>query len=439
MLPEATLPVPASLMTLLTVFAPLFTAPSFRTFTMLACGFTAQTGKRTVCGMLAGAGLARLWSHDRAHWFFSRARWNPDDLGLAVAKLAVALLVPAGEPVTAAIDDTLFRRRGKKVWAASWFHDGSAQGKHKTGRGNNWVVLAVIVKLPCCTRPVALPVLAKLVVKGTSSASRLWLARRMTDMLADALPGRGIHVTADSAYAGEELKKLGTGVTWTTRLRKDAALHGLPPERTGRRGRPRVRGGRLPSLAKLAATTAFTQVTVTRYGKTATVHAAAITCLWYSVFGTRPVTVVLIRDKSAAGYDLALITTDPSASAAEVIERYAGRWSIEIAIEDAKQVFGAGQARNRTANAVRRTLPFQLACQTLTTIWYATAGHDPADIDGRRARAPWYTAKTEPSTADMAAKLRRVIIAARFKASRPSQPTPEEISVLRLAWEDLAA
>ena len=45
MLPDATLQVPASLMTLLTGFAPLFTAPSFRTFTMLACGFVAQTGK----------------------------------------------------------------------------------------------------------------------------------------------------------------------------------------------------------------------------------------------------------------------------------------------------------------------------------------------------------------------------------------------------------
>jgi DDE superfamily endonuclease len=190
MLPDATLPVPASLMTLLARFAPLFTAPSFRTFCGLACGFLTQTGKRTVCGMLAGAGLSRTWSHDRAHWFFARARWSPDDLGLTAAKLAIALLVPAGQPVLAAVDDTLFRRRGKKVWAASWFHDGSAQGPVKTGRGNNWVVLAIIVRLPFCTRPVALPVLAKLVVKGTSSASRLWLARRMTAMLADALPGR---------------------------------------------------------------------------------------------------------------------------------------------------------------------------------------------------------------------------------------------------------
>ena len=58
MLPDATLPVPASLASLLAVFGPLFTAPSFRTFCDLACGFLSQAGKRTVCGMLAGAGLA---------------------------------------------------------------------------------------------------------------------------------------------------------------------------------------------------------------------------------------------------------------------------------------------------------------------------------------------------------------------------------------------
>ena len=96
MLPDATLPVPSSLVNLLAVLAPLFTAPSFRTFCGLACGFLTQTGKRTVCGMLTGAGLAQVWPHDRAHWFFSRARWNPDELGIAVAKLVVALLVPAG-------------------------------------------------------------------------------------------------------------------------------------------------------------------------------------------------------------------------------------------------------------------------------------------------------------------------------------------------------
>jgi hypothetical protein len=82
--------------------------------------------------MLAGTGLSRAWSHDRAHFFFARAPLDPGELGLAAARLVVALLVPAGAPVTVAIDDTLFRR-GKMVWAASWFHDGSAPGPAKTG------------------------------------------------------------------------------------------------------------------------------------------------------------------------------------------------------------------------------------------------------------------------------------------------------------------
>jgi hypothetical protein len=348
----------------------------------------------------------------------------------------VSLLVPAGAPVDVAVDDTLLRRRGKKVWAASWFHDGSAQGPVKTGYGNNWVILAVIVRLPGISRPVGVPVMATLVIKGTNSKSRLWLARRMAERLAAVLPGRRIRVVADSAYAGGELKGLPAGISWTTRLRKDAALHGLPPERTGKPGRPRVKGA---SLARLAATAEFSQVTVTRYQKAETIQAAVVTCLWYSVFGSRPVRVVLIRDKSKTGCDLALVTTDAEAAMTRVIERYASRWSIEVAIQDSKQIFGAGQARNRTARAVERTVPFEIACQAVTVTWYATAGHTSDDLQARRRNSPWYTTKAEPSTSDMSALLRRVLIAARFKAPHPDQPTREELHAIRLAWEEAAA
>jgi hypothetical protein len=353
-----------------------------------------------------------------------------------VAKLVIGLLVPDGEPVEILIDDTLFKRRAKKVWAASWFHDGSAQGPAKTGYGNNWVVLAVRVRLPMVSRPVAVPVMAKLVIKGTMSGSRLWLARRVVTRLARELPGRQLHVTADSAYAGDELKQLPGGVTWTTRLRSNAALHDLPPERAGKRGRPRKKGDRLPSLKAIAAAAAFSRATVTRYGKTETVAVSAFTCLWYSVAGTAPVTVILIRDKSKTGYDIALVTTEKTPDIAAVTERYAARWAIEVAIEDAKQLFGTGQARNRTAAAVERTIPFMLACQAITVCWYAIAGHHAADAEARRLDAPWYTTKTEPSTADMTAKLRRVIIAARFKRVCADQPEPAEIHAIMLAWED---
>ncbi len=123
---------------------------------------------------------------------------------------------------------------------------------------------------------------------------------------------------------------------------------------------------------------------------------------------------MLIRDRTQTGYVLAPATTDLAACPAAVIERYAARWPIEVAIEDAKKIFGTGEARNRLAAAVHRTVPFTLACQSLAMLWYATAGHHPGDVDKHRARAPWYRTKACPSTADMIAKLRRVLIAAKY-------------------------
>ena len=68
-------------------------------------------------------------------------------------RLVVAPLAPAGQPVTVAIDDTLFRRRGKNVWAADWFHDGSAPGPAKTGYGNNWVIAAIVLTTAATSPP----------------------------------------------------------------------------------------------------------------------------------------------------------------------------------------------------------------------------------------------------------------------------------------------
>jgi hypothetical protein len=93
MLPDVTLP--ASLAGLLWALRPVFTAPSFGTFCGLVAGLAGQVRRRTVCGMLVGAGLGRCWPHDRAHYFFARAAWDLDALGLAVARLVVGLGRPA--------------------------------------------------------------------------------------------------------------------------------------------------------------------------------------------------------------------------------------------------------------------------------------------------------------------------------------------------------
>src|ERR1700720_2584367 len=137
MLPGETLP--ASLAVLLGALRPCFTAPSFRTFCGLTAGLAGQVRRRTVCGMLLGADLARAWPHDRAHYFFARARWQADDLGLAVARLAGPLPVPSGAPLTVAVDDSLFRRSGRKVHGAGWQHDGSSPSRDRISFGTCFV------------------------------------------------------------------------------------------------------------------------------------------------------------------------------------------------------------------------------------------------------------------------------------------------------------
>ncbi|MFE7216535.1 transposase [Streptomyces sp. NPDC057611] len=83
-----------------------------------------------------GAGLARAWPHDRAHSFFSRASWSVEILGIALAHLIVRTLPPHGAAVTVSVDDTLFKRRGKKVFGAAWQHDGAAAGAKPVGRAS---------------------------------------------------------------------------------------------------------------------------------------------------------------------------------------------------------------------------------------------------------------------------------------------------------------
>jgi hypothetical protein len=79
-------------------------------------------------------------------------------------------------------------------------------------------------------------------------------------------------------------------------------------------------------------------------------------------------------------------------------------------------------------------VPFGLTCLSLITVWYVLHGHAPEDALAHRARARWYTTKTEPSYDDMAIKLRRVIIASRFSGPCPDQTTPEETRAVLAAW-----
>lgn len=435
MLPSLNLPV--SLLRVLMTVRPCFTAPAFTTFCGLVAGLAGQVRRRTVVGMLLGACLQHLWPHDRARYFFSRARWQIGELGLTIARLVVDALVSPGADVTVALDDSVCVRTGPKVHGTGWQHDGSARNPQKLSFGNCFVTVGIVVTLPFCSRAWCLPVLARLHLPGKGAGpSRTAIAAELVTLLASAFPGRRLHVVADAAYHGPALRALPPSVTWTCRLPRTAVLYGLAPPRTGRRGRPRTKGERMGTPADLARNATWTtHQVVTYHGRTDVRHIATVRCLWYGSFRTRTVTVVLVRDEATtSGYDLALVTTDSTADPARIVSRYAMRWSAEQAFADARNVLGAGEARNRTRLAVERTVPFALLAHTLIVVWYARYGYDPADIDARRDDQPWYGEKTEPAFEDMLVKLRRTLIAARFSANAAAQPTTDEIRAVTSAW-----
>ena len=164
---------PASWPALLEPFRPVFRRRgTFTLFTVLATGLVLQTGRRSVVGMLAGAGVASKVSFHAACRFFSSSVWDIDALCLIAARLIVTRLLEDGAPIVVAIDDTLFKRWGRKVHHAFWTHDGSAHGGKKIARGNRWIIAGIVVRLPFVTAPLCLPVLFRLWAgKGTTTPS----------------------------------------------------------------------------------------------------------------------------------------------------------------------------------------------------------------------------------------------------------------------------
>src|SRR3954452_1428175 len=328
MLPDGT--IPGSLADLLVAFRSCFTAPTFTTFSAMMVGLIAQTRRRTVCGMLLGVGLERLWHHARAHRFFASARWCADAVGLALLDLIVDRLLPKGSPITVVVDDTLFKRSGRKVFGVAWHHDGATKGPKPIGFGNCWVVAGIVVQLSFLSRPVCLPVLARL--WRPRNTGKIAHARQLAELIAARFPNRRVHVVGDAAYVGERLRSLQDRITWTSRLKVTSVLHELPPPRTGRSGRPRTRGARLGTPADLAAlaesTNTWRTTQVRRYGRTDTVQITERVCLWYGSFRSRTVRVILVRDdkprtrgRDDRGYGLPLVTTDLESSAEDLVAR----------------------------------------------------------------------------------------------------------------------
>jgi hypothetical protein len=432
-------------------FACCFTEPSFRTFCIIVNGWLLGHRRRTVTGvLLAGDGL-KSKSFSCFHRFFSQGRWMPDSLGRVL--LVMILPFVAGGPLLVAVDDTLNRKTGKRIWGAGMHHDPLlSTGKRKFfSFGHNWVVLSIQLSFPFAPdKTWSLPILMRLYRrqqrkrkpgrpagerKATGQATpaeyrtRPQLATEMIEILASWVPDRVIHVVGDSAYAGKSLSQhLPDNAHLISRMVMNAGLYDPPPKpRKGGRGAPRKKGKRLPSPAELAQSkkSKWKKTRVSIYGKRVRVWFKTCDALWYNSAGTRRLRVVVVRDPCGKRKDDCFFSTDQTLSATTIIERFAQRWPLEVAFYNAKQYLGMEDPQNRTPLAVQRTAPLALYLHTLAILWFARHGRFNADAY-RKAR-PWYRQKRTPSFADMLDCLRTASIKETFNHDPDQKPPVKEI------------
>ena len=287
----------------------------------------------------------------------------------------------------------------------------------KIAFGDTWVVAAIVVRLPFCSSPAALPA-------GVAAAVRQGHGLPGCPGRADAgeagggVPWPVVHGAGDAAFCGVPLAV--RGATWTARLPASAVLHSLRPPPAGKRGRPAEKGKRPGTCQDITGSATWQSVTVNACGQAAAVQAAAADALRHGSFKGAAVQVVLVKDpRSVNPYDLGLLTLDTAAGTAAAVERHSWRSATGPPNATGKQIMGAKDACSRPGKAVEPTVPSGFLIQSLLVLRYARPGYDPGDTGLRRLMCPQYQSRAEPSPADMLAKLRRECLKARLSAISP--------------------
>jgi hypothetical protein len=246
--------------------------------------------------------------------------------------------------------------------------------------------------------------------------TKLQLAADMILKVATQYRNLKFRIIADHAYNGKclfhnVLNQVGN-VSFISRGNEDAALYKLPPKKTNKcgnkRGRPRVKGERLPTPKKWAEKhpEKFVDVTLDIYGHDVKVQVAHFDGMAYRTLPGRLIRYVIVKDPNGIYDSQYLMCTDTEMTAEQIVVAYSNRWPLELTFKETKQKLGLQDPQTKLPLSVRRTVPFSLLIYSLVVLWYLKDGYLLASKLSPIAD-PWYTKKPRPSFSDMLATLRR--------------------------------
>lgn len=436
---------PAEMVTILAVFAPLFSERVWIHAETLAIGAILAVGKRTVTSALRVMGHSDEEHFTNYHRVLNRDKWDGKKgsqilLGLIVSAVPGVLVVGA--------DDTIERRRGRKIKGIGCYRDAVRSTKKYVVKcfGLKWVSMMALIRVPWSKRVWALPFLTVMcwpekkaqkpqqkrrtrksssgrnIVKAEGKTNRhktsVDIVRQMMKQVSRWLPKKIVVLVVDGGFAAVSLALACVGrpnVIMVSRMRMDAALYHKPgPQPKGKKGRKPRKGKRQRSLAIWAARsdTPWQESTVNWYGgERKAVKLFSLTGLWYTP-GYQPVEVryVIVRDPEGELRDEAFFCTKLEATPEQIIEWVVMRWSVETTFEEGRAHLGIETQRQWSDKAIARSTPLLFALFSIVTL-VAWKIYQTGDIPIEQAA--WYK-KEEVTFSDCIALVRRRLWQARY-------------------------
>lgn len=436
---------PRGIAVVLNVFSTLFTLPTWNHVQVLLTGAILCQGARRVSSILRVMGLQHEKRFEKYHRVFNRAKWN----SIAGAKILLGLLVqllPDSFPVLIVVDDTIERRKGKKITTKGCYRDACRSTDKVIIKcfGLKWVCLMLIVPLPWCKRPWALPFMTILAPSKKYNEQRKRPHKTSIDwtIIAVKIVSRWMKrpwiLIGDGAFACIKLGHIcnAKNVTLISRLRLDSALYEFAPIPTqGKRGRHREKGNRVISLKNLVndTTQIWQEIIVTWYGgETKILKILTGINLWYSP-GEKPLPIkwVLTVDPDTNRAE-AFFSTDLQMLPAQIINWFVLRWNIEVTFEEVRANLGMETQRQWSQKAISRTTPTLIALFSLICL-FALEMLKTTSLSLQSTA--WYDKNGEAAFSDILAFVRRKIWAEKYFDDSASNA--DYMKINRNEWETL--
>ena len=397
----------AEYITILGAFARLFSKRIWEHARILLIGAILSPAERTVTAALRVIGLSGEKHFENYHRVLNRAIWSSLQASHILLGLLISTFALSG-PIILGLDDTIERRRGAKIKAKGIYRDPvrSSHGRFVKASGLRWLCLMLLAPVPWAKRVWALPFLTVLAPseryytgKGRKHKKLTEWARQLVLQARRWLPNRLLVVVADSGFAVIELlwqlRQLKNPICMITRLRLDAALYEPAPTTPAKRGRPRKKGQRLPTLEKVAEDqhTRWKQLIVQEwYGeKKRNIEITSNTAVWFHT-GQPPLPIrwVIVRDPKHTFKTQALLCTDVNISAEQIIQWFVRRWQVEVTFHEVRTHLGVETQRQWADLSILRSTPALLSLFSVVTLL--------ANLHARKQKLPiqqaaWYIKK----------------------------------------------